>query len=236
MADQFIEVIADGKSIGEILRSLIDSRIVCKLEIPGTLYNWVTKLLEIRVRGESSCLVIDRVAGIESALARFPEREVSLEFMEKGGVSSQFKTKIIECHTKEILSELPGEIHRNQKRQYVRAEALPGTEISFFTGTPGQKKKAQVKDYSAGGIAFYVEKELKLGGGELLTNIELSTLAGENWVRFHIPRAVVRHMVPAYGGRAVCAVEFLDISKETRDNLVSHVFNQQKIVVQRTKR
>lgn len=236
MTDQYTEVITNDKSIIDTLRSLIDSRIVCKLEIPGTLYNWVTKLLEIQERGDSNCLVIDRVAGLEAALVRFPNREVSLEFTEKGGVSSQFKTKIIECRTKDIRSELPKEIHRNQRRKYMRAEALPGTEISFFTGTPGQKKRARVKDYSAGGIAFYVEKELKFAGGEPLTNIELNTFEGDNGVRFHIQRAVVRHMEPVYGGRTLCAIEFLEISKETRDNLVSHVFNQQKVVIQRTKK
>ena len=236
MTDQYTEIISDGKSIADILRSFIDSGTVCKMEIPETQYNWVTKLLKIEEAGSAHYLYIDMVTGFEAALSRFPGREISLEFMEKGGVSCRFNTKVVECHSKEILSELPKEIRRIQRRQYARADASHGTEVSFLPGTATQWEKGKVKNYSAGGIAFYVEKDLKLSGGSLLADIQLEIPERDESVRFHIPQAVVRHMEPLYGGRTLYAIEFIGISKETRDSLVSYISKIQKVVVQKIKR
>jgi c-di-GMP-binding flagellar brake protein YcgR len=236
MADQYTEIISDDKSIADTLRSFIDSRTVCKMEIPQTQYNWVTKLSEIKEVGSSCYLSIDMVTGFEAALSRYPSRGISLEFMERGGVSCQFNTKVVECHSKEILSELPKEIHRTQRRQYARVDASHGMEISFLTGTSTQWEKGKVKNYSAGGVAFYVEKELKLSGGNLLADIQLEIPEGEEWVRFHIPQAVVRHMEPLYGGRTLYAIEFVGISREIRDGLISYISKAQKGVVQKIKR
>jgi len=118
MADQYIEIINENKSILKTIQSLIDDRVVGKIEIPNTQHSWVTMILGIKKIKDSSFLSIDRIEGFESILSKYPNQEVSLEFMTQGGVPCRFRTKIVECLLNNILAELPREIYRIQKRQY----------------------------------------------------------------------------------------------------------------------
>ncbi len=163
------------------------------------------------------------------------DKQVSLEFMDKGGVPSQFETRVIACHPREISAELPRAIYRIQRRQYFRIDALLGTEITFLTGSSTERKKARVKNCSAGGVAFFMEKEFRFGLGDTLTNIDLNIPEGEGVTSFRIPKAVVRRVTSnsPYGGKAICAIEFIDISSQTRNSIVSHIFRQQRVVIQR---
>ena len=54
-------------------------------------------------------------------------------------------------------------------------------------------------------------------------------------ITFHIPEAAVRRIeLPSlHNGRTLCAIEFLEISKDTRDHLISHIFRQQRVVTQK---
>lgn len=234
MAEQFIETISGDKSILTTIKYLIDARVLGKIEIPDTEHRWITMILEIKKMKGSSFLSIDKIEGFESILAKYPNREVSLEFMDKGGVPCRFRTKIIECRPKDILSELPREIYRIQKRQYCRMNTLPGTEITFRIGS-SEQEKGEVKDLSEGGAAFFIEKDLKSSISNLLIDISLKIPEGNGRRSFHIPQAVVRGMVnPSFPDRRTfCAIEFLEMSKEIRDNLMAYISEQQRVVIQK---
>lgn len=234
MAEQFIETISGDKSILTTIKYLIDARGLGKIEIPDTEHRWVTMILEIKKMKGSSFLSIEKIEGFESILAKYPNREVSLEFMDKGGVPCRFRTKIVECRPKDILSELPREIYRIQKRQYFRINALPGTEITFRIGS-SEQEKGEVKDLSEGGAAFFIEKDLKSSISNLLIDISLKIPEGNGRRSFHIPQAVVRRMVnPSFPDRRTfCAIEFLEMSKEIRDNLMAYISEQQRVVIQK---
>jgi c-di-GMP-binding flagellar brake protein YcgR len=234
MAEQFIETISGDKSILTTIKYLIDARVLGKIEIPDTEHRWITMILEIKKMKGSSFLSIDKIEGFESILAKYPNREVSLEFMDKGGVPCRFRTKIIECRPKDILSELPREIYRIQKRQYFRINALPGTEITFRIGS-SEQEKGEVKDLSERGAAFFIEKDLKSSISNLLIDISLKIPEGNGRRSFHIPQAVVRRMVnPSFPDRRTfCAIEFLEMSKEIRDNLMAYISEQQRVVIQK---
>jgi len=234
MAEQFIETISGDKSILTTIKYLIDARGLGKIEIPDTEHRWVTMILEIKKMKGSSFLSIEKIEGFESILAKYPNREVSLEFMDKGGVPCRFRTKIVECRPKDILSELPREIYRIQKRQYCRMNTLPGTEITFRIGS-SEQEKGEVKDLSEGGAAFFIEKDLKSSISNLLIDISLKIPEGNDWYSFHIPQAVVRRMVnPSFPDRRTfCAIEFLEMSKEIRDNLMAYISEQQRVVIQK---
>ena len=234
MADQFIETISGDKSILTTIKYLIDARVLGKIEIPDTEHRWITMILEIKKMKGSSFLSIDKIEGFESILAKYPNREVSLEFMDKGGVPCRFRTKIVECRPKDILSELPREIYRIQKRQYFRINALPGTEITFRIGS-SEQEKGEVKDLSERGAAFFIEKDLKSSISNLLIDISLKIPEGNGRRSFHIPQAVVRRMVnPSFPDRRTfCAIEFLEMSKEIRDNLMAYISEQQRVVIQK---
>jgi len=234
MAEQFIETISGDKSILTTIKYLIDARVLGKIEIPDTEHRWITMILEIKKMKGSSFLSIEKIEGFESILAKYPNREVSLEFMDKGGVPCRFRTKIVECRPKDILSELPREIYRIQKRQYFRINALPGTEITFRIGS-SEQEKGEVKDLSERGAAFFIEKDLKSSIGNLLIDISLKIPEGNGRRSFHIPQAVVRRMVnPSFPDRRTfCAIEFLEMSKEIRDNLMAYISEQQRVVIQK---
>lgn len=234
MAEQFIETISGDKSILTTIKYLIDARVLGKIEIPDTEHRWITMILEIKKMKGSSFLSIDKIEGFESILAKYPNREVSLEFMDKGGVPCRFRTKIVECRPKDILSELPREIYRIQKRQYCRMNTLPGTEITFRIGS-SEQEKGEVKDLSEGGAAFFIEKDLKSSISNLLIDISLKIPEGNGRRSFHIPQAVVRRMVnPSFPDRRTfCAIEFLEMSKEIRDNLMAYISEQQRVVIQK---
>lgn len=234
MAEQFIETISGDKSILTTIKYLIDARVLGKIEIPDTEHRWITMILEIKKMKGSSFLSIDKIEGFESILAKYPNREVSLEFMDKGGVPCRFRTKIVECRPKDILSELPREIYRIQKRQYFRINALPGTEITFRIGS-SEQEKGEVKDLSERGAAFFIEKDLKSSISNLLIDISLKIPEGNGRRSFHIPQAVVRRMVnPSFPDRRTfCAIEFLEMSKEIRDNLMAYISEQQRVVIQK---
>ena len=234
MAEQFIETISGDKSILTTIKYLIDARVLGKIEIPDTEHRWITMILEIKKMKGSSFLSIDKIEGFESILAKYPNREVSLEFMDKGGVPCRFRTKIVECRPKDILSELPREIYRIQKRQYFRINALPGTEITFRIGS-SEQEKGEVKDLSERGAAFFIEKDLKSSISNLLIDISLKIPEGNGRRSFHIPQAVVRRMVnPSFPDRRTfCAIEFLEMSKEIRDNLMAYISEQQVAVIQK---
>ena len=232
MAEQYSEIITGKQVIINTLRPLIDSRTVCKMGIRGATQNWITLLLEIRSTGNAHHLLVDRVEGFENVFSKLPSAEVSLEFMDKVGVPCWFYTKVITCH-KELLTELPEVIYRTQRRQYFRVEAFLGTEITFLAGSSNERKKASVKNYSGGGVAFFMEKDWELNVGDSLSDILLNIPEGGELVRFHIPKATVRRIEPGsrYGEKALCATEFIEIQIETRNNMLSHVFRQQMVMV-----
>jgi len=234
VAEQYSEVITGNQAIISTLRTLIDSRIVCRMGIPRTKQSWITLLLEIRRNGNGYNLLIDTVAGFEDVLSRFPGEEVVLEFTDKVGVPCWFYTRMI-AWRKEISAELPKVIYRTQRRQYFRVEAFLGTEITFLVGSSTDREKATVKNYSAGGVAFFLEKDLKLNVGDLLTDVLLNIPESGELVRFHIPKAVIRRMEPEsrYGEKALCAIEFIEIQRESRNVMLSHVFRQQMTTLQR---
>lgn len=236
VAEQDSEIITGTQAIISTLRPLIDSRIVCKMGIPRTKQSWITLLLEIRRVGKAYNLLIDRVAGFEKALSKLPDKGVSLEFTDKIGVPCWFYTKVI-AYREEIWSELPEVIYRIQRRLYFRIEAFQGTEITFLVGSSTERKKATVKNYSAGGVAFFMEKDLKLSVGDLLTDIHLNIHEGRELIRFQILKAAIRRIEPesVYGVKVLCAGEFIEIEKKTRNDIVSHVFRQQMLMIRRVR-
>jgi c-di-GMP-binding flagellar brake protein YcgR len=236
MRDQFIEITSDGESILKTLQAMIEDRVVGKIEIPETKYSWVTIILDIkRIKG-NSFLSIERIDGLESLLSKFPNREVSLEFMDKGGVPCRFRTRVVEYRPNDIWSELPKEIYRIQKRQYFRINAPPGAEITFKMG-PAQKEKGEVKNLCEGGVAFFTEKDLNLNAGDLINELYLNIPEGNEQLSFYVPQAMIRRMVSpsVHERRTLYGSEFLGMSKEIKEKLMAYISQQQMVVIQKLK-
>ena len=128
--DEPIEMIS-GQKLIETLYEWIDSRRICKMEIPDTGYGWFTLLSGLQIQPGSQYLLIDRVADFEKALSHSQRQEVSLEVLEKNGIRCQFKTRVVKCGPSDIRAELPDAIRRIQRRASFRISALSGTEITF---------------------------------------------------------------------------------------------------------
>jgi c-di-GMP-binding flagellar brake protein YcgR len=236
MRDQFIEITSDSESILKTIQAMIENRVLGKIEIPETEYSWITMILEIKKNKGISFLSIERIEGLESLLSKFPNREVSLEFMDKGGVPCRFRTRVVECRPNDIWSELPKEIYRIQKRQYFRINALPGAKVTFRMG-PSKEEKGEVKNLCEGGVAFFTEKDLNLKAGDLLNDVYLNIPEGNEQLSFYIPQAVIRRMVnpSVRERRTLYGVEFLGMSKEIKEKLMAYISQQQMVVIRKLK-
>jgi c-di-GMP-binding flagellar brake protein YcgR len=233
--DQSAEIIS-GPRVAETLRVLIESRRICKLEIPDTDYGWMTLLLRIEKAGESQYLIIDQVAGFEKVLSHGQNQEVSVEFLEKGGIPLQFKTRVAKCLPESIWVELPRSIQRIQKRAYYRIEAMLGSEVIFHAG-PGREGRATIKDYSLGGAAFIGDRDLKLNADDRLTDLTLTVSQGNRRMTVRSPLAVVKRVDPhAHEKQRVVAIEFLEMTETNREELWRHIFEEQRLLIRKIKR
>jgi c-di-GMP-binding flagellar brake protein YcgR len=223
-----------GEKLLEMLKVLSESRRFCKMEIPHTNYGWITLVLGLQPVGSLNYLLIDKVAGFEQRLSRSQNQEISVEFLETDGVPCQFKARVFECRPEAIWVELPTSLYRIQKRKFFRVKARLGTAIVFHLDQ-AMEEKADVKDYSLGGVAFFMDRHLKLTVGDQLKEVELRIPQRSERINFHIPLATVRRLEPQMGGKDICALEFLEMSDATRELLWRHIFREQRMFLRKTR-
>ncbi len=223
-----------GKGMIDHLHELVAKRRMCKMEIPNTPHSWITLLLNLREIGGSYYLWIDRVAGGEKILARYRDREVSFEFLEIDGVPCRFQTRIVGFHPEGWRAELPKSIFRLQRRGFVRIAARSGVEIVFHFGKG--EERAKVKDYSLGGVSFFGDRSLPLHPGDSVDQLELKIPRGPGEINFRIPRAVVRRMERHSSGKDLWALQFVEMSDNTQQQMWRHIFEEQRIWLQKIKR
>jgi c-di-GMP-binding flagellar brake protein YcgR len=233
MVTQPIEIIT-GQELVERLQTLIDSHRIIKMEILQTRFSWITMILSIEKQDNSDFLLVDPVARFESIHSRFPTREVSFEYLEKG-VLCKFSSRVIRCHRRAIWLEFPKSIQRIQRRAYFRIDSSPGAEIIFRVA--GKEEKGRVKDYSLGGASFFLENHLKLKKDDELTDLILTLPQGKAMVSYPIPLAVVRRVDEHFEDRRrLCGLEFLKLEGMTREELSRHIFEEQRILIQRIRK
>jgi c-di-GMP-binding flagellar brake protein YcgR len=233
MVTQPVEIIT-GHELVERLQALIDSRRILKMEIPRTRFSWVTMILGMQKQDNSDFLLVDPVARFESIISRFPTQEVSFEFLEKG-VLCKFSSRVIRCHRRAIWLEFPKSMERIQRRAYFRIEASRGPEIIFRI--EGKEQKGRVKDYGLGGVSFFMESHLKLKKDDELTNLTLILPQGNAMISYPIPLAVVKRIEEHFEGRRrLCALEFLNLEGTIREELSHHIFEEERILIQRIRK
>ena len=232
--DPSVEII-QGEHIREVLSELIDSRKICRMEVPRTGYGWFILLLGILSEKGFDYLLIDRIGGFEKVLADSQDAEISIEFLEKSGAHCHFKTRTVKFHPDGILAELPDSISRLQKRAFFRMGALLGAEIAFRSHA-GQEKKGPVRDYSLGGVSFRTKENLSFPVGYRLTDIRLILPQGQEWACFRIPRAIVRRVEQDPHGESLYGLEFEEMDKQTKEQLWRHFFQEQRISLQKIKK
>lgn len=223
-----------GEKLLEMLKVLSESRRFCKMEIPHTNYGWITLVLGLQPVGRLNYLLIDKVAGFEQRLSRSLNQEISVEFLETDGVPCQFRARVFECRPEAIWVELPTSLYRIQKRRFFRVKARLGTAIVFHLDQ-AIEEKASVKDYSLGGVAFFMDRHLKLAVGDQPKEMELRIPQRNGSVSFHIPLATVIRIEPQIGGKDICALEFSEIPEATREQLWRHIFKEQRLFLRKTK-
>jgi len=226
--------IIGGQKLVEMLQTIIDSRRLCTMEIPQTRFSWMTILLGIQKDGPSDCLLVDPVARFESILSRFPTREVSFEFLENG-ILCRFSSRVVRCDPQAIWLELPNSIYRNQRRTHFRVEASSTEEIVFHAA--GKEEKAWIKDYSLGGVSFFMESHLMLNVGDELTDLSLILPQGKTRHSYPIPLAVVRRITTQSGDKKkVCALQFLKSEGMIQEELGRHIFEEQRSLIRRLRK
>jgi c-di-GMP-binding flagellar brake protein YcgR len=130
--------------------------------------------------------------------------------------------------------ELPSEIWRIQRRAGFRITALSGTEITFHIH-PEKEKKAKVKDYSLGGVAFFLEKDVKLDMNDKVTNIHLRLPQSGEFRTIHVVSAVVRRVELDAQGKYLCALEFLEFPENSKQQLWNYMIDTQRTLIRKLK-
>jgi c-di-GMP-binding flagellar brake protein YcgR len=127
--------------------------------------------------------------------------------------------------------EFPERIQRDQKRKFFRLRAPSGTEI-FFPGGAGAEEKGTVKDYSVGGVAFLIDKEISLKPGDQLKNPRLCIPDGREVLKVPVPLAgVIRAEPDFFQGQTFYALEFLKLSEGVKKESTRHIFEKQRNLV-----
>ena len=228
--------IIQGMKVGETLQSLILSGQMCKMEVSRTPYCWLTLLTEVREDPHGNLLLIDRVPGFEKALSASRRQEVLVEYLENNNVPCNFISRVVRVDTQGIWVEWPEKIHRIQRRKYFRLKAPVGTEIVFYVD-PEVEERGTVRDYSLGGAAVLIGKEVILKPGDELKGLHLRIPEGEDRLDIPIPLAVVRRVqADFFHGNTLYALEFLEYSEATKKTFNQHIFEKQRTLLRRVKK
>ncbi len=230
MTNQPAEIIS-GEKVTELLRYLIDSRRMCKIQIPHTSYCCITLVSGIEKDEHSNSLLIDGVPGFEAALSQSRNRKVTLEYMDPGGILCYFEARVGKILPKMILVECPKAIYRVQRRKFYRLKAQRGTEIVFRVA-PEKEERAKVNDYSLGGVAFLTERPLPLKTNDQLEDLCLRVPEEGDWFMVQIPLAVVRR-IDSQRGTFFYGLEFLQMPNTERKRLAQHIFEKQRLLLRK---
>ncbi len=232
MAEQVYQAITEPKAILGILEDLMESRVICTMEYPGTQYNWITYLLAMPENQSLRCLLVDRVRGFRNALERNPNRELFFEFKDRERVPFTFKTDVIEIRAQGILVEMPTLLQRNQRRRYFRVETPPATEMSF-RNLEGKTEAGTVINLSGGGAAFLLKVKPSLPVGHVLENVCLNIPQEKKNFAFQIPGATIRRIEKYDYNKFLVAIEFTKIPEGIRKDVIAYVFERQRSIIRK---
>jgi len=230
--DSSAEIIR-GPEVKESLENLLRFGQTCKMEIPRTPYSWLTSLSKIREDGGGILLLVDRLRDFEEVLSTSQRQEVLVEYLEDDEVPCNFLCRVSQVEPRGIWVEIPEKIRRDQKRKFFRLRAPVGTEI-FFSGSQGKEEKGTVKDYSLGGVAFVINKEVSLKPGDQLKTLRIWIPEGRGVLKVSVPLAVVIRVQPNFfQGQTLYAMEFLEFPEANKKEFTRHIFEKQRNLLRR---
>jgi c-di-GMP-binding flagellar brake protein YcgR len=106
-----------------------------------------------------------------------------------------------------------------------------GTEI-FFQRDTEKEEKGTVKDYSLGGVAFLINKEVSLQPGDQIKSLRLFIPEGKEGLKVSVPSAVViRAERDFFQGQSLYAVQFLEFPEAAKKEFNRHIFIKQRALV-----
>lgn len=234
MTDQPAEII-DGEKLTSLLRYLIDSRHLCKIMIPNSSFCWITLLSGIQKEGSSNSLLIDGVPGFEQALSQSKAREVVLEYIDSGRVLCRFNSRVLKTalNPKMIWVECPEVIYRVQRRTFFRLIAPGGSEITFRISSE-KEERAEVLDYSLGGVAILVPRPLTLKTNDQLRDLTLRIPEEKDWFTIPIPLGVVRRVDSLiHPGSLLCGLEFFQMTQSARKKLARYISEKERLLIRK---
>ncbi len=231
MFDPFYEKITNPESILDICRYLVDSRVTSKMEFPETGFIRITSFLKI-LETEPRCLQVDKVSEMEPAMKENPQGKVSFEFRDRERVPCYFHTVVVWAGPEGILVDVPDVIHRMQKREYFRMDTPLGSEITFWDPS-GKLQQGTITDVSGQGASFLMKKEAAIKKKDLVTNIVLKLPAEGKILNAEIPRATVRRVEAAEGGKILAAVAFNGITERVKKDIISYIFERHRSLIRK---
>jgi c-di-GMP-binding flagellar brake protein YcgR len=203
--------------------------------IPNSSYCWITLLSGIQKEGPSNSLLIDGVPGFEQALSQSKGQEVVLEYVESGGILCHFSSRVLktDLNLKMIWVECPEVIYRVQRRTFYRLKAPARSEITFRT-SPEKEERAEVLDYSLGGVAILVPRPLPLNANDQLKDLTLRIPEEKDWFTLPIPLGIVRRVDSLiHPGSLLCGLEFFHMTQSARIKLARHISEKERLLIRK---
>jgi len=96
----------------------------------------------------------------------------------------------------------------------------------------GKEEKAQLRDYSLGGVSFLMGSNQHFNPGDEVTDLILTLPQGKAVVSYPIAQAIVRRIEEHFEDRGrLCGLEFLKLEKKTQQRLAQHLFEEQRLLL-----
>ncbi len=93
-----------------------------------------------------------------------------------------------------------------------------------------------VRDYGLGGLAFFIDQPHEIQIGEELSKMDLMIPEEEGTLHFPIPKGMVKRIEKHSTKKEVCALEFIEISEAVQEQLMLHIFKEQRAILRKTGR
>ena len=145
-------------------------------------------------------------------------------------IQHSFKVKILETDPEEkvVITSLPKEYFRLERRRFYRVSVPEGSEAIFKYN--GQEIKAEVLNISGCGMAILTPKGTKLEVQDFLEDVELHLMVSTGKAhdqKIKIPKARIVREVPRNGARKLYGVEFLLEKEKEREPILRYTIKRE---------
>ena len=223
----------EGEKRLHLFNDLINRQTLVKVTLANTDFESLTVLTATKEDEEGLFFEIDLPDGLMAAMSKTPPESMSFEFTGEGHLTHRFDAKLIDISQSSIWLRSPDAIHRYQMRDNFRIKVMRESFATFDT-EEGQVSM-MIDNISVGGVYCYCSNSHKplMESYPTIQNLTLQVTAKSGCFLVPIEQALVKRIEPWMRPKHFgVAFEFVQIAKETRKQLIQHIYNLQREFLQ----